>query len=219
MRRHDGSVQFSMVPTQGRRALGRSKPQASAAESRALEYLWQHLRDVPHPHVLDCGPICQSTADVLLGRGAKLFVADLLTPAQRKDAAFWSLVGKTPVFLIEDFLAQLPLIPPGSLSAVFCWHLLDLLPREALPPLVRRLRSFLHPGGALFCLLREPYLMAGAEIAWCLQSLTALGSGVESRRPFPYPAVTNREMERLVPSGSVKTFLTRAGRREVLAII
>jgi hypothetical protein len=154
----------------------------------------------------------------LLARGAKLYVADLLTPAQRADPAFWSLVGKTRVFLIEDFLAQLPTIAPQSLSAVFCWHLLDLLPREALPSLARRLCSFLQPSGVLFCLLREPYLAAGAETVWWLQSLTVLGSGAESCKPFPYPAVTNREMERLVPGGTVKTFLTRAGRREVLAI-
>jgi hypothetical protein len=203
---------------QGGRARTRSTPQASAAASRALEDLWRHLHDIPHPHVLDCGPILRSTVDVLLARGAKLYVADLLTPAQREDAPFWSPVGKTPVFLIEDFLAQLPPIPPASLSVVLCWHLLDLLPRAALAPLAGRLRSLLRRGGALFCLLREPYLATGAETAWWLQSLTALGSGVESRKPFPYPAVTNREMERLVPDSTVKTFLTRAGRREVLAI-
>jgi hypothetical protein len=45
-----------------------------------------------------------------------------------------------------------------------------------------------------------------------------LGSEVESKVPFPYPALTNREIERLVPGGSVKTFLTRFARREILAI-
>jgi hypothetical protein len=45
-----------------------------------------------------------------------------------------------------------------------------------------------------------------------------LGSDVESDTPFPHPALTNREVERLVPGGNVKTFLTRSARREILAI-
>jgi hypothetical protein len=70
----------------------------------------------------------------------------------------------------------------------------------------------------LFCLLREPYLPAGAETAWSFESLTALNSGPEGRQPFPCPALTNREVERLLPGGNVKTFLTRGARREVLGI-
>jgi hypothetical protein len=43
-----------------------------------------------------------------------------------------------------------------------------------------------------------------------------LGSTIESRVPFPYPALTNRDIERLVPGGAVKMFLTRSARREIL---
>ena len=80
------------------------------------------------------------------------------------------------------------------------------------------LSSFLRPGGVLYCMLREPHLPTGAEIYWWMESLTVLGSTADTKRPFPYPAVTNREVERLVPGGNVKTFLTRTGRREVLGI-
>jgi hypothetical protein len=84
--------------------------------------------------------------------------------------------------------------------------------------LVDRWFSYLQPGGGLFCLLREPRLETGSDTQWWLESLTSLGSGHDGRRPFPYSAISNREMERLVPEGSVKTFLTRSGRREILAI-
>jgi hypothetical protein len=199
---------------------GRTKPTRAgpATASAALEWLWQQLHDVPHPQILDCGPVCQATVDVLLRRGAKLYVTDLVTPAREGNNQFWDRRGKFPVFRLKDFLAQLPEIPEKSLSAIFCWHLLDLLPRDALPGLVDRLFSFLQPGGVLFCLLREPYLPAGAETMWWLESLTTLATGREGSRPFPYPALSNREMERLARFGSVKTFLTRSGRREVLAI-
>ena len=199
---------------------GRTKPTRAgpATASAALEWLWQQLHDVPHPHMLDCGPICQATVDVLLRRGAKLYVTDLMTPAREGNSQFWDRRGKVPVFRLHDFLAQLPEIPEESLSAIFCWHLLDLLPRDVLPGLVDRFFSCLQPGGVLFCLLREPYLAAGAEMMWWLENLTTLATGREGNKPFPYPALSNREMERLARSRSIKAFLTRSGRREVLAI-
>ena len=189
-----------------------------AAPSRALEWLWQNLRDVRHPHILDCGPVYQATLDVLLKRGAKLYFTDLVTLARQSDSKFTRQLGKRTVFLIDEFLGNLPPIPPDSLSAIACWHLLDLLPRDALPGLVAKLWSYIRPGGVLFCLLREPYLANGAETRWWFDSLMVLGSDVESKAPFPHPALTNREIERLVPGGNVKTFLTRFARREILAI-
>lgn len=186
--------------------------------SRGLEWLWQYLRDIPCPSILDCGPVRRSTADVLLRRGAKLYVADLVSPALRGEARFWDRARKTPVFRIDDFLSQLPEIPPGSLSTIFCWQLLDLLPRDALAPLVLQMYLYLQPGGVLFCLLREPHLQAGIEPVWWLEGLSKLKREGEGRKAFPYPALTNRDVEKLIPTGSVKTFLTRSGLREVLAI-
>jgi hypothetical protein len=81
-----------------------------------------------------------------------------------------------------------------------------------------KLWSLVRPGGALFCLLREPALDHGAGTRWWFNSLVALGSEPESKLLFPYPVISNREIERLVPGGNVKTFLTRAARREVLAM-
>jgi len=191
---------------------------ASAATSRGLQWLWQHLSHLRHPRCFECGPIYQSTLDVLLLRGAKLYISDLITPAQQSSSVFWSLQGKTPVFLIDKLLIQIPPIPPESLSTICCWGLLDLLPREVLPRLVERFHSYLQPGGVLFSILREPSVATGAETRWWFESLTVLGSSDTSQKPFPYPALTNREMERLFPGGNVKTFLTRSGRREVLGV-
>jgi len=94
-----------------------------AAPSRALEWLWQNLRDVRHPHILDCGPVYQATLDVLLKRGAKLYFTDLVTLARQSDSKFTRQLGKRTVFLIDEFLGNLPPIPPDSLSAIACWHL------------------------------------------------------------------------------------------------
>lgn len=195
---------------------------ARAAEnahlSHALEWLWQDLSDVRRPRVLDCGKVSPPTLELLTRRGSKVYLVDLVSPLQRQDPALWDLSKKISVFRTSDFLAQLPDIPPDSLSAIFCWQVFDLIPREALPALVERLWSHLEPGGGLFCILREPELARGAETRWRLERLTHLVIDHEGHSPFPYPALTNRDIERLFASGSLKTFLTRAGRREVLAI-
>jgi hypothetical protein len=186
--------------------------------SPGLEWLWQQLRDVKHPHLLDCGPLRQATLDVYLRRKAKIFIADLVSPAQKGNPKYWDKSKKVPVFLTDDFLAQLPGIPEASLSAVFCWHLLDVIPPAAIVPVTERLFSLLQTGGVLFLLLRQPYLPAGAESACWLEDLTGMRTEQNGNKPFPHPVITNRDMERMFPAGSVKIFLTRSGRREVVAM-
>jgi hypothetical protein len=207
-----------MSPAKSQPDLGRLKTAPAVAPSRALEWLWQYLRDDPAPQIMDCGPVFQATLNVLLKRGAKIHIGDILTPLPPDNPTLWSREGKKVVFREKEFLNTIPSVFSQSLSVIFAWHLLDLVPHEALPALVERLVSFLRPGGVLFCLLREPYLPAGAGISWWLESLTIMRPTTDDQRPFPYPAVTNREMERLVPGGNVKTFLTRTGRREVLGV-
>ncbi|HZP02914.1 MAG TPA: hypothetical protein VFD30_21880 [Terriglobia bacterium] len=190
---------------------------SSGMVSHALEWLWQHFQDEKNLRVLDCGRVRQTTLDHLFRRDAKVHVADLVTPLLESDPTLWDHGGKQPKFLVDKFLEQFPPIAPGSISFALCWHLLDLTPREALSPLVERLCSYLRQGGMLFCLLREPYLSVGSEATWWLEGPTTLGVANEARGTFRNQAVSNREMERLVPSGTIKTFLTRSGRREVLA--
>jgi len=207
-----------MSPPKAQQPSSHSSPALSAPASPALEWLWQYLRDVRHPHLLDCGPISQASLNVFLKRGAKVYVADLLTPLLQGEPAYWTRNNKTILFRLDEFLKQLPPIAPDSLDIIFSWQLFDLLPRDVLGGLVERFWSYLKPGGMLFCLLREPYLPAGAGTSWSFESLTVLSPKVESCQPFPYPAVTNREVERLLPGGNVKTFLTRGARREVLGV-
>jgi hypothetical protein len=186
--------------------------------SRGLEWLWQQLQDVRQPHVLDCGRMRPPTMQVLLHRGAKIYVADLLSPLRNGAPNLWVRAEKTPVFQLQELLRQVPEIPEESLAAVFCWQLLDLVPHTALAELIARLVLYLRPGGVLFCQVREPYLPQGAETEWWLETLTTLGRSGDGKLAFTYPPITNRQMESLLPSASVKTFLTRAGLREVLVL-
>jgi hypothetical protein len=193
-------------------------PSAAPMTSPALEWLWKYLSDIRHPHFLDCGSVSASTVQVLLKRGAKICVADLISLLQRGDPGLWKTEEKKLVFNLEEFLRRLPPIPPASLTVICCWHLLDLIPRESRTDLVGSLFSLLEPGGVLFCILREPYLAVGMDTHWWFENLNTLGMGGAARRDFPYPAVTNREAERLMPGASAKTFLTRSGRREIVIL-
>lgn len=187
-------------------------------ESPALQWLWKYLSDVPNPHVLDCGKAKPQTLNLLIRRGARVYVADLVSTVQRVNPMLWDRSQKVPIFLVNDFLAQMPSIPPESLDVVFCWHLLDLLPREALQPVTDRLFNCLRDGGVLFFLLREAYLQKGAETTWWLETLNSLAVDGEGAKSFPFSVVSGRDVEKFLPGSSLKSFLTRSGRREVLVL-
>jgi hypothetical protein len=191
---------------------------AGANASGGLDWLWARFRDNPNPHVLDCGPIQNPTVNVLAERGSRLYVADLVSAVRLGDGELWDRTGEAPVFRTDRLLSELPSIPPGSLSIVFCWQLLDVLPREALPNVIRRMYLYLEPDGVLFFILREPYLTTGSDTMWYLETLTKVAARNMGQTPFSYPPVSNREMERLIPAGIAKTVLTRSGVREVLAV-
>ncbi|MGH9326484.1 MAG: hypothetical protein ACRD2B_07345 [Terriglobia bacterium] len=180
--------------------------------------MWHHLRDVRNPHVLDLGPVSPHTIALLVRREAKVYVSDLISPPFEGDARFWDRSGKVPVFLAGKLLEDLPSELQGSLTAILSWNLLDLVPPAALGKIVDRLLALLQPLGVLFCILREPQLKEGVERRWWLETLTSARNEPEIRKPYSYPAISNREIERLLSSASVKTFLTRSGRREILAM-
>jgi hypothetical protein len=204
-----------MLARPGRPEAG-TESQGAPAPSFGLRWLWQYLQDIPRPYVLDCGPIRSATLNILLKRSGRLYRGDLISCLKRSD--LWDRTRKTPVFRTELLLAELPAVPPASLSLVLCWHLLDLVPREALADMLLCIHKLMEPGGVLFCLLREPRLDKGADADWVLEDLTGLVRAHGGGTVFPYPALSNREIDRLLPTGSVKTFLTRSGWREVLVV-
>jgi hypothetical protein len=201
---------------------GRSESRAelhnAALPSFGLRWLWQYFADVPRPQVMECGPLHSATVRVLLARCGKLHRCDLVSPLTSQDSSYWDRSGKTPVFRTEMLLGGLPEVPAGSLSVIFCWQLLDLVPHDTIAEVALRFHRLLAPGGVLFSMLREPRLEKGADPDWRLEGLTDLVRVREGSKPFAYPALSNRELDRLIPTGSVKTFLTRAGWREVLAV-
>ncbi|MGH9432114.1 MAG: hypothetical protein ACRD3T_11280 [Terriglobia bacterium] len=208
-----------MMHGSGREAsAGAALSRPAIPASQGLSWLWQHLREVRQPHILDCSAIFPQTLNVLLERKAKLFVADLLSVSLDGEAKLWDRTQKVPVFKTAEFISYLPAVPAGSLSAILAWNVLDLLPETARPAVMEKFFSFLQPLGVLFSVLREPNLKSGVARRWWLESQTQIHVEPDQKRAFPYPPISNREIEKLTPGGNVKIFLTRSGRREILAI-
>ncbi len=209
-----------MPATMSKEAVKGTAPGGATAlvESPALQWLWKYLSDVANPHILDCGRAKPRSLNLLIQRGAKVYVADIVSTVQRVNPMLWDRSQKVPVFLVSDFLAQLPEIPAGSLNVIFCWHLLDLLPKEALQPVMERLYASLTQGGVIFFLLREAYLQKGAEVTWWMETLTSLAADGEGAKAFPFPPVSGRDVEKYLAGCSLKSFLTRSGRREVVVM-
>jgi hypothetical protein len=208
---------FSVKTQEGSRKRSSSE-QTSAVRSQALEWIWNYFQDVAAPHVLDCGTVSSATVNILIKRHAKVYVADVIAPLQRDDPAYWRQEGKQMLFCLDELLKQLSRVPPGSLNLICCWHLLDLVPRDHVPELVRHFLSLLGPGGIFFCFLREPNLALGKDGRWWLETLTTLGADSEGSGAFPHAPLSNREIERLTANCSHKTFLTRSHRREVVML-
>lgn len=208
---------FSVKTQEASRGKSSSR-ESSAVRSQALEWIWSYLQDTANPHVLDCGAVSSIAVGVLVKRHAKVYVADLIAPLQRGDPAYWRQEGKQTLFCLDELLKQAPGVPPDSLDLICCWHLLDLVPRDHVPDLVRFFLSLLGPGGILFCFLRESNLALGKDGRWWLETLTTIGAEGEGVGAFPYPPVSNREIERLTVGCSLKTFLTRSHRREVVVM-
>jgi hypothetical protein len=192
--------------------------QHSPIASQALEWVWRFLQDVSKPHILDCGAVSAASVRVFAQRGAKVYVADLLAPLQQGHAVYWRREEKKLTFCLDEFLKRVPGISPASLQLICCWHLFDFIPREQLPGLLNFLLGLLGNEGILYCFLREPNLKTGKNGRWWLEGLTTLGSEGEEQGEFPYPPLSNREVEKLTEGYSLKTFLTRSHRREVVVL-
>lgn len=186
--------------------------------SQSLEWLWQILKDDRYPAVLDCGPVHTSTFELLLARHARLYAGDMLRPLLESDPELWDRTRKEAVFKTASLLDNLPPVPPESLSLILAWNVFDLIPSQAVAGVFNHLLSCLKPQGLLFLMLREPSRTAGVETRIWLEKLTALRAEPDASRPFPYPPVTNRQIENLAQGCSVKIFLTRAGRREIAVL-
>jgi len=133
--------------------------------SNALkEFLWL-ISDVPRGRILDLGPVWQSTVSFFVDKGYRLSSEDLLREWRdfltgEEETLRTAAVGQpaaklSPSTLAEKFLASALGYPEASFHGVLAWDLFDYFDPEALPKVVDRLSSLVHPGGAVLALFHS----------------------------------------------------------------
>ncbi len=184
------------------------------------EFLW-HLVDVSQGHLLDLGPIFQSTVDFFTGRRFKLYSNDLLRAwhdfLAQEMASRLTGSPKTadPSARAARFASTCLDYPGETFHGVLLWDLVDYLDPVVVPLFVARLRVVLRPGGAALAIFhsRAPeqfhrYRVLNGQTVESLPSVALL--------PFSR-VLPNREILNLF-SGfrSSKTFVGRDQIREAL---
>jgi hypothetical protein len=132
-----------------------SQPGNLRASNALKDFLWL-LSDVEHGHILDLGPIAQSTVSFFTERGFKVYAEDLLRSWQQHLRQEEAKLRNTPAgskmdldraALAENFMNENLVHPAGTFHAVLAWDLLDYLDSELLPRVVARLYDILRPNG------------------------------------------------------------------------
>jgi len=128
------------------------------------EFLWL-ISDVPHGRVLDLGPVWQSTVSFFVDKGYRVSTEDLLRTwkeflAGEEERLRTAPIGDdgaklSPAILAGKFLESALQYPENSFHGVLAWDLLDYFDPGVVPPLMDRLSSLLHPGGAMLALFHS----------------------------------------------------------------
>jgi hypothetical protein len=136
----------------------------SRASNGLKEFLWL-ISDVPRGRVLDLGPIYQSTLNFFVEKGYRVSSEDILRAwkdfltAEEESLRIapagdgWGKLS--PSALASKFLETALQYPAESFHGVLAWDLFDYFDPEAVPSLVQRLSSVVHPGGAVLALFHS----------------------------------------------------------------
>ena len=200
---------------------GSLQSDSTAADERSCPTLAKALKkleSLEHPHILDLGPFCGSSAVALADRGARVSVESFAPPEppierdKRED--------DTPVeipFKIEQ--------PDGSCDLVLAWESIDFTHPKRLAEVVTEFKRILAPGGQLLLLSRNA---TGGHVRKTVEEsmgrfrvkaddrVVRENSGQPTRTRWVHPT---REIERLLKPLSVQGIhLQRDQTREILAL-
>lgn len=133
-------------------------PAANTRVSNGLkEFLWL-ISDVRPGHLLDLGPVAQSTVSFFTDLSFRVYTEDLLRgwrdflraeEARMREAPVGTEAATSPAMLAENFLSGSLRYPDETFHAVLAWDIFDYLDAELLPRLAQRLHELVRPNGLL----------------------------------------------------------------------
>ena len=187
------------------------------------DFLWL-LSDVEHGHLLDLGPISQSTVSFFTDKGFKVYAEDLLRSwnahlreeeERMRVAPAGTEAAMDPASQAQAFLDANLTYPDETFHAVLAWDLFDYLDSELLPRTASRLYSLLRPGGVLLAVFHSK--MAEQFHRYRIVDAQSLELVPTIAPVPPRRALQNRELLNLFSSfRSSKTFVGRDQLREGL---
>lgn len=201
-------------------------PRGGRVSSGLKEFIIQ-LDGIGRGHLLDLGPVRQTTVTFFIDRGFKVYTEDLLTTWKRfLDADEQRKSGlppdadrtdMTPAVRAERFLESTMEYPNETFDGVLLWDLLDYLDSDLATRLVKRLTSLVRDGGVVLGIfhMRKPE----AFHRYCVLDSQHLEL-IPGSRPFaPQHVYQNREISNLFSRyRSSKMFVSRDQFREGLFI-
>jgi hypothetical protein len=177
-----------------------------------LKALFESLRRVPQPAVLDLGAPLGSNLDLLRALSCRVSIADLHRllayepPERRMRESFPALLERL-----------LPAPPPGGFAAVLSWDLFNYLRRDQIEALTRRLAPALQTGAQLLAFIWTRPAIPSAPLRYrMLDDENVVGEG--AREPErPAPLYKQPDFARMMPGFAVsRSYLLRNGIQEYL---
>jgi hypothetical protein len=202
-------------------------PAADSSNVRASnglkDFLWL-LSGIEHGHLLDLGPVAQSTVSFFTEKGFKVYSEDLLRAWEQHLRAAEERLRRAPAgtvepldpqTLAERFLTENLQYREQQFHAILAWDVCDYLDVHVLPLAVQRLYSILQPNGVLLGIFHSRpaaefrrYRVVDAHSIELLPAASRLS---------PQRALQNRDLMNLFSAfRSSKTYVARDQLREAL---
>jgi hypothetical protein len=187
------------------------------------DFLWL-LSDVERGHLLDLGPVSQSTVSFFTGKNFKVYTEDVLRSWKAhlsaeedrlRRAPAGTEAALDPASLAGSFLDANLNFPEETFHAILAWDAFDYLESELLSRVVARLYAQLRPGGVMLAIFHSK--MPEQFHRYCVLNEQTLSLSTASAPVAPQRALQNRELLNLFSAfRSSKTFVGRDQLREGL---
>lgn len=169
-------------------------PRHSTGWAAMLKY----LKVEESMRVLDIGPTSPSNINFLTGLGHSLYMADIVTEANRGGWLKPPSEDAPPSDAdIEAFFDQHMDFGGRVFEAILLWTTLDYLPETLLVPMVNRLHASLKPGGRILAFF---HIKAASEDSIFYRYHVTDGDSVEMQEALRLAVCqvhTNRKIEKL----------------------
>ena len=203
-------------PTDRMTLVGPRIPRHSSGWAAILK----HLKDAESLRVLDIGPTSPSNVNFLTGLGHSIYMADVVSEANRNE---WANPANDEGFPsqndLDGFFERHMEFHGRSFDAVLLWTTLDYLPESLLEPMIARLHASLQPEARILAFFHTK--TAGPESIFYRYHV-ADGETIEMQEAERLPVrqvYTNRKIEKLFSAySSCKFFLAKDNVSEVIIV-